>query len=224
MAIDAALPKSAPIRVVIADDHAPTRALIRAALERGGFAVSGEASDAAGAVAEVFRTDPQVALLDIRMPGNGIAAAAEISTKRPETAIVMLTVSQDDDDLFGALRAGASGYLLKGIDPNRLPVALNAVIAGEAALPGSLVARLVGEFRARERRRFLSQSAKRGQRLTDREWEVLELMEQGLGTAEIADQLFIAKVTVRSHIAGILRKLQVSDRDAAVRLLRDLHP
>jgi DNA-binding NarL/FixJ family response regulator len=209
--------------VVIADDHAPTRAVIRAALERGGFEVSGEAADAAGAVAEVLRSEPQVALLDIRMPGNGIAAAAEISAKRPATSIVMLTVSQDDDDLFGALRAGASGYLLKGIDPNRLPVALHAVVAGEAALPGSLVARLVGEFRARERRRFLSQSAKRGQRLTDREWEVLELMEQGLGTAEIADRLFIAKVTVRSHVAGILRKLQVSDRDAAVKLLRDLH-
>ena len=223
MAVDAAEANPASTRVVIADDHAPTRALIRAALERGGFLVSGEASDAAGAVAEVTRTDPQVALLDIRMPGNGIAAAAEISTQRPETSIVMLTVSQDDDDLFGALRAGASGYLLKGIDPSRLPAALNAVIAGEAALPGSLVARLVGEFRARERRRFLSQSAKRGQRLTDREWEVLELMEQGLGTADIAERLFIAKVTVRSHIAGILRKLQVSDRDAAVKLLRDLH-
>ena len=209
-----------PVTVVVADDHAPTRAVVRVALELGGFEVIAEASDAYGAVAAVGRTSPQVALLDIRMPGNGITAAAAIAVESPATSIVMLTVSQDDSDLFGALRAGASGYLLKGMDPTQLPDTLRAVLAGEAALPGSLVARLVEEFRGRERRRFLAGAASRDQRLSDREWEVLEHLGQGLSTAVIADRLFIAKVTVRTHIAAILRKLQVPDRDAAVRLLR----
>ena len=180
--------------------------------------MTAEAADAAGAIAAVRETNPQVALLDIRMPGNGISAAAAISADRPETSIVMLTVSQDDADLFGALRAGATGYLLKGMDPTRLPHTLRAVLAGEAALPGSLVARLVTEFRGRERRHFLIGG--RDQRLTDREWEVLEFLDKGLSTADIADRLFIAKVTVRSHVAAILHKLQVPDRSAAVRLLR----
>ncbi len=209
-----------PVRVVLADDHAPTRALVREALELGGFEIVAESADASGAVAAVRRTSPQVALLDIRMPGNGIVAAAAIAADRPDTSLVMLTVSEDDADLFGALRAGASGYLLKGMDPTRLPDTLRAVLAGEAALPGSLVARLVTEFRGRERRRILTGGAGREQRLTEREWEVLEFLEEGLSTADIAERLYIAKVTVRSHVAAIVRKLQVRDREAAVRLLR----
>jgi DNA-binding NarL/FixJ family response regulator len=209
-----------PIRVVVADDHAPTRALVGNALRANGFRVVGEASDAAGAVSAVMKTAPHLALLDIRMPGNGISAAAAIAEQRPETSIVMLTVSQDDDDLFGAIQAGASGYLLKGLDPERLPQALHAVLAGEASLPGTLVARLVTEFRARGRRRFLGGTGRSGERLTDREWEVLELVGEGLTTAQIAERLFIAKVTVRSHVSAILRKLRVPDRDAAARLVR----
>jgi DNA-binding NarL/FixJ family response regulator len=206
--------------VVVADDHAPTRAAVRHALERGGFSVTAEAADALAAVNAVRDTRPQIALLDIRMPGDGLTAAAAIATERPQTAIVMLTVSEDDSDLFGALRAGASGYLLKGMDPATLPGALHGILAGEAALSGTLVARLITEFRTRERRRFFTGPSSRGQRLTAREWDVLELMEQGLSTAAMAERLFVAKVTVRSHVAAILRKLQVSDREAAVRLLR----
>jgi DNA-binding NarL/FixJ family response regulator len=209
-----------PVRIVVADDHAPTRAVIREALEQGGFCISAEASDAAGAVAAVRKTRPQVALLDIRMPGNGIEAAAAIAANQPTTSIVMLTVSEDDDDLFGALRVGASGYLLKGMDPKELPATLRGVLVGEAALPPMLVARLVTEFRNRARRRLLALGTEGRARLTTREWEVLELMERGLSTADIADRLFIAKVTVRSHIAAILHKLHVSDRASAVRLLR----
>jgi DNA-binding NarL/FixJ family response regulator len=209
-----------PLRVVVADDHAPTRAAVRKALEQDGFSVSAEASDAAGAIHAVRSTRPQVALLDIRMPGNGIEAAATIAATQPATSIVMLTVSQDDDDLFAALRVGASGYLLKGIDPAELPSTLRGVLAGEAVLPRALVARLVSEFRTRERRRFLAAGTNGRERLTTREWEVLELMEQGMTTAEIAGRLFIAKVTVRTHVAAILHKLHVPDRAAAVRLLR----
>jgi DNA-binding NarL/FixJ family response regulator len=194
--------------------------VVRQALEEGGFCVTAEAFDAAGAVAAVRKTHPQVALLDIRMPGNGIEAAAAIAAGHPATAIVMLTVSHDDGDLFGALRAGASGYLLKGTDPNQLPDALRGVLAGEAALSPTLVGRLVSEFRSRERRRILAMGGQGRERLSTREWEVLELMEAGASTADIAERLFVAKVTVRSHIASILHKLHVKDRAAAVRLLR----
>jgi DNA-binding NarL/FixJ family response regulator len=204
----------------VADDHPPTRAAVRDAIERGGFRVCGEAHDAESAIAAVRETNPDVALLDIRMPGSGIVAAATIAANQTKTSIVMLTVSQDDDDLFGALRSGASGYLLKGMAPTELPVALERVMAGEAVLAGTLVARLVAEFRSRDRRHFFVGTGHRAGRLTEREWEILERIEEGLTTAEIAERLYIAKVTVRSHAGAILHKLQVPDREAAVRLLR----
>ena len=204
--------------VLVADDHPPTRAGVRLALERGGFAVCAEVGDAGGAVEAALRERPDICLLDIHMPGGGIAAAAEISRRLPDAVIVMLTVSREDADLFDALRAGAAGYLLKDIDPARLPVALEGVLAGEAALPRGLVTRLVQEFRTRSKsKRLLAGFA--GAKLTDREWDVLELMREGQSTAEIAARLAIAPVTVRRHISEILRKLRVTDREAAVRLL-----
>ena len=204
--------------VLVADDHPPTRAGVRIALEQGGFSVCAEVGDAGSAVAAALRERPDVCLLDIHMPGGGIAAAAEISRRLPDAAVVMLTVSREDSDLFDALRAGASGYLLKDIDPARLPLALEGVLAGEAALPRGLVTRLVQEFRTRQRsKRLIAGFA--GARLTDREWDVLELMREGESTAEIAERLAIAPVTVRRHISEILRKLRVTDREAAVRLL-----
>lgn len=206
-------------RVVIADDHPPTRAGVRRVLEESGFEVCAEEADADGAVAAALRDRPAVCLLDIRMPGGGIDAARRIAAALPETAIVMLTVSRDDDDLFDALRAGAAGYLLKDIERERLPEALHAVLAGEAPLPASLVARLVEEFRHRDRRRRLLIASRPGVQLREREWEVLELLHAGLSTAEIARRLFVAEVTVRTHVSAILRKLRVPDREAAVRLL-----
>jgi DNA-binding NarL/FixJ family response regulator len=207
--------------VVLADDHAPTRAGVKAALERAGFAVVAEEGDAPGAVAAAERETPEVVLLDIHMPGNGISAAADITHAQPDVAVVMLTVSRDDNDLFDALRAGALGYLLKDTDPDRLPYALRGVLAGEAALPRALVARVVDEFRERGRRRRLPLVKQKGVELTSREWEVLELMREDLSTAEIAERLFISQVTVRSHIAALLRKLRVPDRKAALKLLEE---
>lgn len=204
-------------RVLIADDHPPTRAGVRLSLEQDRqFEVCGEAATAAAAIEAAVRLRPDIALLDIHMPGNGVRAARDIAAAAPDVAVVMLTVSRDDTDLFAALCAGARGYLLKDIDPDRLAPALTGVLSGEAALPRGLVARLIDEFRIRDRH------AARGSgvlgRLSAREWETLDLMRQGLSTAEIAAKLFVAPVTVRTHVSAILRKLQVSTRADAVRL------
>jgi DNA-binding NarL/FixJ family response regulator len=206
--------------VLVADDHPPTRAGVRRVLEQDGFVVCAEEADAAGAVEAALRERPDVCLLDVRMPGGGgVAAAAEIARRLPETRLVMLTVSRDDDDLFDALRAGASGYLLKDIERSKLPDALRSVLDGEAQLPANLVARVLDEFRGRVTRQRVLLEGRPAVDLRPREWEVLELLRDGLTTAEIAARLFIAEVTVRSHVSAILRKLRVPDREAAVRLL-----
>ncbi|WP_328327434.1 response regulator transcription factor [Kribbella sp. NBC_00382] len=209
-----------PRRVVIADDHPQLRSQIRTALEIGGFEVCAEAASGPAAVRLVQEHDPDVVLLDVHMPGNGIRAAAEIAQLRPEVAIVMLTVSRDDSDLFDSLRAGASGYLLKDTDPVRLPAALRGVLSGEAAIPRSLVARILNEFRTPGRPRF-GRRPKVAARLTSREWEVMELLADGLSTDEVAKRLFLSPTTVRVHISSVLRKLRVKDRQAAIDLLSD---
>jgi DNA-binding NarL/FixJ family response regulator len=206
--------------VLVADDHAPTRAGVRSILEPHGFAICAECSDASGAVTAAQRHRPDLCLLDVRMPGNGVSAAAEIAARLPDTAIMMLTVSRDDDDLFNALRAGASGYLLKDTDRDRFVAALYEVLDGEAAMDPRLIARLIDEFRERgRRRRRLVRHRAVG--LTPREWEVLELLGEGLSTAEIGDRLLISQVTVRRHVSRLLQALHLADRDAAVRLLQE---
>jgi two-component system, NarL family, nitrate/nitrite response regulator NarL len=209
------------LSVVIADDHAPTRAGVRAALDGGGFTVVAEGHDADSAVAAALREQPDVVLLDIHMPGNGIAAAVTIGERLPGAAVVMLTVSRDDDDLFASLKAGAMGYLLKDMDPARLAPALQGVLDGEAALPRTLVARVLREFRTTERRPSLPFLKQRGVRLTDREHEVLEMLGDGLSTAEIAHRIGRSPVTVRRHVSAILAKLRVPDRKAIARLLEE---
>lgn len=207
-------------RVLIADDHPPTRAGVRRVLEADGFTVCAEVSTGEDAVEAAARERPDVCLLDVRMPGGGgVAAAAAIARRLPDASIVMLTVSRDDADLFDALRAGAQGYLLKDVDRDALPGALRSVLAGEAQLPASLVARVLEEFRERQDRRRALLRARPAVQLRPREWEVLQLLHDGLSTAEIAERLFIAEVTVRSHASAILRKLRVPDRAAAVQLL-----
>ena len=150
-------------RVLIADDHPPTRAGVRAALERDGFVVCAEVSTAQEAVAEALRTVPEICLLDIHMPGSGIAAAATIAEALPRTDVVMLTVSDGDDDLFDALEAGAAGYLLKDTNPARLGPALRGLLNGQALLPRPLVAKLIAEFRDQSARRRPERSSPSGQ-------------------------------------------------------------
>ena len=207
------------VRVVIADDHAALRAGIRRSLEADGFDVCGEAGDGPGAVALAEAQRPAVCLLDVHMPGGGVRAAEQIAERVPETAVVMLTVSRDDGDLFGALRAGASGYLLKDIDPDRLGHAVRGVLSGEAAVPRELMARVIDEFRTGGRRRRLPLAGGRGAEMTSREWEVLDLVAKQATTADIAQQLGVSPVTVRRHVSAVLGKLEVTDRAAAVRLV-----
>jgi len=211
------------IRVLIADDHAPTRADLREAVEQDSrFVVVAEAADGASAVEAALRERPDLCLLDIRMPGNGLAAAWEITSRLPSARVVMLTVSRNDNDLFAALRAGASGYLLKDVDIDRLLEALDGVLLGEPAISKELVARLVSEFRDRSaRRRSVLAPAPVDEPLTSREWQVLDLLRLDRTTGQIAAELVLSQATVRSHVAAILRKLRVPDRASAVRLLQD---
>jgi len=205
-------------RVLVADD-APTRAGLRIILERNGFRVCAEAETAPDAVESALRDRPHLCLLAVELPGGGIGAAAEISKRLPETAIVVLTVSDNDDDLLDAVRVGAIGYLCKDIDPARVPQALRAVLRGEAAISRTLVMRLLDEIRRDERHQRVSLAEERGVTLTRREWEVLDLVRDGLTTGEIAERLFVTPETVRTHIAAAMRKLEVPDREAALRLL-----
>ena len=208
-------------RVLIADDHAPTRDDIRRALNGDArFEICAEATDAAGAIQAALREKPDICLLDLRMPGGGLATVWEIAARLPEAKIVVLTVSDDDTDLFAALRYGVDGYLLKTMNLDRLPDALNGVCSGEAAMQPALVARVLEQFRQRGPRWRQPAGAGTAQRLTSREWEVLELLAQGRSTAEIAARLVLSSSAVRVHIASIVRKLGVPGRAAAVDLFR----
>ena len=215
--------KTRPLRVLIADDHAPSRDDVRRALERDGrFGVCASVADAAEAIQAAVRERPDVCLLDIRMPGSGLAAAWEIAARLPQAKIVMLTVSDSDADLFAALHAGADGYLLKTMNLRRLPDALEGVRSGEAAMPRALVARVLEHFRGHEPRwRQPVADDGFGERLTSREWEVLALLAQELPTSGIARKLMLSTSAVRVHIAAIVRKLGVRDRAAAIDLFRE---
>ena len=207
-----------PLRVVMADDHARMRGRIRAALEAGGCVVLGEGASGPEAVALTLEHRPDVALLDIHMPGGGIAAAREITTAAPAVVVGMLTHSAEDDDLFDSLRAGATGYLLKDADPADLPGALGRALSGEAPMPPRLVARIMDEFRAPGKRRFTRRSAAAA-KLSTREWEVMQLLGEGLSTEAAAGRLFLSPTTVRVHVSSVLRKLRVKDRESAFRML-----
>jgi two-component system, NarL family, nitrate/nitrite response regulator NarL len=215
-------PGGLPARVLIADDHAQTRQELERALDSDPrFAVCGVAVDAAAAVEAARRERPELCLLEVSIPGNGIAATWEITACLPAARVVILTGSRADGDLFAALRAGARGYLLKGLPADRLADRLSAVMAGEVAIAPALVARLADQFRDRSPRRRGVLHTTAGSRLTSREWEVLDLIRRGMTTAEVARWLFISQATVRSHIARALHKLRVPDRQAAIRTFEE---
>jgi DNA-binding NarL/FixJ family response regulator len=213
---------SSRARVLLGDDQAATRMGVRRSLEEQGFEVVAEASDADAAVRLALELRPDACLLDVHIPGGGNRAAAEIVLALPHTRVVMLSASNDDEDFFGALCAGACGYLLKDTDPDRLPHALRGALSGEAAVPRSLTARLIEEFRRREeRRQGLSLDGRRVE-LSDREWQVLGMMREGLATREMGERMAISPVTVRRHIQSLLEKLSVSSRGEALELVDGL--
>ncbi|HKA25993.1 MAG TPA: response regulator transcription factor [Gaiellaceae bacterium] len=208
-------------RVVVAGAHLPTRTGIRLVLERNGFEICAEATDAKGAVAAVLREKPELCLVDADLPGGAMLATARITTRAPATDTIVLAAQADEQGVVDALNAGASGYLPLDGDPDGLIRALRAVRRGEPAVPRSLLGPVVDQFRVRERRRRVSVRGGIEVELTRRQSEVLELFRDGLGTTEIAGRLGLSPVTVRRHLSLVLEKLGVSDRAAARHLLEE---
>jgi len=206
---------------VVAGAHLPTRTGIRLVLERNGFEICAEATDAKGAVAAVLREKPELCLVDADLPGGAMLATARITTRAPATDTIVLAAQADEQGVVDALNAGASGYLPLDGDPDGLIRALRAVRRGEPAVPRSLLGPVVDQFRVRERRRRVSVRGGIEVELTRRQSEVLELFRDGLGTTEIAGRLGLSPVTVRRHLSLVLEKLGVSDRAAARHLLEE---
>lgn len=217
--VDAGWPTLGVARVLVADRDHRHRAAVRGALDGHGFIVCAEAADADSAIAAARAEEPDVALVDVALPGNGIHAAREMRAV-PGLAVVMLTASRSEQDVLDSVRAGAWGYLLKETPVSRLPTALEAVMHGEAAMPRALVGTLLAEIWSEgDRQHRVKRSGGIPVSLTAREWEVLQLLATGCTTAQMAERLFIAKATVRTHIATTLHKLGAPDRESARRLL-----
>ncbi len=210
---------------MLADDSAPAREGIKRAIEPYGLRVVAEVSNAADALTVALAQRPDVCVLAVGLPGNGIGAARLIKQSLPATKIVMMTTAARDEDLFGALRAGADGYLLMSTSASRLPHALLGVVRGEAALPRALTARLILEFREPRTRRRLSLPGTGGEaELTAREFEVLQRLQNHERTAEIAARLGISEVTVRRHISSVLRKLGLPSRRSVIEMFEQAAP
>jgi len=207
------------IRVVIADDHPLIRAGIRCVLERADFEVCAEAADAAEAVEAAGREMPDICLLDVGMPGDGIRAASQITHRFPGVAVVMVSAATAVDTVLAAFQAGAVGYLPKTGSLARLPETLRGVLRGEAAIPRDLTARVLSEVGAGGWAQRHQVVGRLGVSVTGREADVLELLQRGLGTHEISECLFLSPTTVRTHISALLRKFGVRDRGALRELL-----
>ncbi len=210
--------RPADLTILIADDHAALRAGIRDVLESHGFAVVAEAGDAASAIAAAVMFEPHLCLVDLDMPGNGLTAVAQIARRVPTCLIVVFTVSEDAQDLLAALERGASGYLLKGMKGDDLAVTLRAAYRGEPALSRAMVPHLIDRVRRGPRRTLVLPTG--AVSLTAREWDVSELLLNGHPTEEIAARLGVSPVTVRRHVALLLKKLGAPNRDVAVDMLR----
>jgi DNA-binding NarL/FixJ family response regulator len=205
-------------RVLIAESQLPTRQGLRLLLQRNGLEICAEAADAAAALRAALRERPALCLIDSQLRGGGIGAAGRICSRVPETEVVVLADKPDESELLEAVRAGASGYLQKNMNPEAFSRALHGALRGEPAFPRALLAPVLEEFRARHERRRLRLPGRTVVDLSRRESEVLDLLRSGLATAEIADRLDISPVTVRRHVGTLLHKLGVRDRAAALRL------
>jgi DNA-binding NarL/FixJ family response regulator len=207
-----------PERILIVDDHPLTRDALAALLAQQGFEVVGEAADGEAALAAARKYEPDVVLLDLTMPGlDGLAALPRIRDEAPSCEVVVLTASDTEENLLAAIRAGASGYLLKTEPPEQIAAFLRGVVRGEAALSGGVARRLLDRVRAYGR--FGGVPDAIAKLLSAREVEVLLLLDEHLGTDEIAQRLFISEHTVRSHVKNLLKKLGVSSRREALERL-----
>lgn len=203
------------IRVLICDDHALFRRGLVMLLEgEEGIEVAAEAEDGEDAVAKATEVAPDVVLMDVRMPKmSGIEATRAIAEAVPTARIVMLTVSDEEEDLYEAVKAGANGYLLKEISIEEVADAVRAVVAGQSLISPSMASKLLAEFNNLARQ---AQQKVLAPKLTDRELQVLKLVAQGLSNREIAQQLFISENTVKNHVRNILEKLHLHSRMEAV--------
>lgn len=208
-----------PVRLVIADDHPMFRyGLVAAMAAVPDVEIVAEVADGAALLDAVASTDPDVVLTDLAMPGlDGVAATRALLRRHPGTAVLVLTMHEDDEALFGVLRAGARGYLLKGADRTEIVRAVMAVASGEAVY-GASVARRIVEFFTGAQHQY---TALVFPELTEREREVLDLVAAGCGNHEIGRRLGISDKTVRNHVSTIITKLRVRDRSAAVAKARD---
>ena len=199
------------IRVVLVDDQQLFRKGVRALLEEdGGFEVVGEASNGAQALETVLATHPDVVLMDVQMPVcTGVQATRNVKTQCPDVRVIMLTVSDDDDDLFDAIKSGADGYLLKDLKPEELFQMIRGVLAGETPISPPVAGKLLGEFRKRPWRETAPTA---GSQLTEREKEILQFVSSGQSNAEIGLKLFIVEGTVKNHLHNILEKLHLQNR------------
>ncbi len=208
-----------PPSILLVDDHPLTRDGLAALLAGHGFDVVGQASDGLEAIDLARELQPDVVLLDLSMPGmGGLDALPRLRNEAPDCEVVVLTASGDEDNLLAAIRGGAAGYLLKTEPPERLVDFLHGAASGEAALSGMVARRLLDQVRnGKQAEGGVPDSI--ALRLSARELEVLLLLDEHLGTDQIAKRLFISEHTVRSHVKSLLRKLNVSSRREALEAL-----
>jgi DNA-binding NarL/FixJ family response regulator len=205
-----------PARILIVDDHPLTREALSSLLGAHGLDVVGCACDGAEAIVEAARLQPDLVLLDLSMPGiDGLTALPRLREAAPDCEVVVLTASGTEENLLSAIRAGAAGYLLKTEPPERIAAFLDGVANGEAALSGSIARRLLDQVR-NNNGRDAGVPDSIAATLSARELEVLLLLDNHLGTDEIAKRLYISEHTVRSHVKSLMRKLGVSSRREAL--------
>jgi len=205
------------IRVMICDDHALfRRGLIMVLEPEDGIDVVGEAEDGAESIRKAEELAPDVVLMDVRMPNvSGIEAARTIAEVVPSAKILMLTVSDEEDDLYDAIKAGATGYLLKEISIEEVASAIRAAVSGQSLISPSMASKLLSEFTNLAKKADERQSVPIP-RLTGRELEVLKLVAEGMSNREIAGELYISENTVKNHVRNILEKLHLHSRMEAV--------
>jgi DNA-binding NarL/FixJ family response regulator len=212
--------RTEPIRTMIVDDHALFRRGLEMVLNlESDIELVSEASDGAEAVEKAGETLPDVVLMDIRMPrSSGIEACRALKDVVPSAKIVMLTISDEEADLFEAIRAGASGYLLKDIPLDEVADTVRAVDGGQSLINPSMAGKLLTEFAILARREAASEPPQQvpAPKLTDREMQVLKLIARGMNNKDIAKELFISENTVKNHVRNILEKLQIHSRMEAV--------